>query len=381
MKIAQFSPPFIAVPPQNYGGIELVVYNLTEGLVKNGHDVTLYSAGGSKTSGKEIMPFPYALDKEHMEKLFSPLSEKLFWMHSFPSLYYSMQVFEEAKNFDIIHNHFNYIGVMLSQLVRTPVVSTYHGDFTSAMASPIEKMILAKYIKHPWVAISESQKKHCTIPLNFVGVVPLGIAIETFEYGDKDKGYVAWLGRITPKKGLKEAIQVAKTLRYPLHIAGFINPRDQEYFDTEIKPLIDNDLIKMKKELNIQEKIEFYKNARLVLYPVSWEEPFGLVMIESMACGTPVIGYSRGAVPEVIVDEETGYLINPSPVDIRGNYSVKKPGLEGLVDAAERILKMPDEKYRDLRSRVRKHVEDHFTINVMVQKYEKIYEKVINDFK
>lgn len=373
MRIAQLSTPFIAVPPKNYGGIELVVANLTEGLVRRGHDVTLFAPGNSRTSAKLVSAFASELTPQEMEKLFSPLALKLFWMHSLPSFYHAVSAFEKAHDFDIIHNHLHYIGNLLADLTNTPTVHTYHGDLSSAQESPIEAMILEKYKNQHWIAISETQKKNCKIPLNFAAVIHHGIPIEKFTFEEKPQDYLVWLGRITPKKGLTEAIEAARQTDHKLMIAGIVHPRDREYFEVEIKPRIDNKLIFSVGGLDLEAKVKLFKNAKALLYPVSWEEPFGLVMIEAMACGTPVIGFARGAVSEVVRDEETGYLINHKPDSMRANYTIKNTGLKGIFEAIELIYSLPEEKYRLMRQQTRERVEKNFTLDVMVQKHEAVY--------
>ncbi|HLL60495.1 MAG TPA: glycosyltransferase family 4 protein, partial [Candidatus Nitrosocosmicus sp.] len=286
MKIAQLSTPFITLPPANYGGTELVVYNLSEGLIKKGHNVTVYAPGDSKTSARLISGFPKAIHYDKMNKLFSPLAEKLFWMHSLPTMYHAILPFEHADKYDLIHNHIHYIGLQYSSLVNTPSVHTYHGDFSSAINSPIEKMILEKYKNHNWIAISKTQKINCPVKLNFVGIVHHGIPIEKYEYNQSNQNYLAWIGRITPNKGLIEAIKVAKITNHHLIIAGIIRERDKVYFESEVKPLIDEKTIHFVGALNLNKKVHMLKKAKALLYPVKWEEPFGLVMIEAMATGT-----------------------------------------------------------------------------------------------
>ena len=369
LKIAQISTPFISVPPKGYGGIELVVANLTEGLVRRGHEVTLFAPGGSKTSAKLISPFQKVLDKKGMEELFSPLSIKLFWQHSLPSLYHAIAGFEKAEEFDVIHNHFHYLGLFFDSLVTTPTVHTYHGDLSSAVKSPIEKMILEKYKKSCWTAISESQKRTCPVKLNFARVVYNSISIEKFSWSKKSGDYLIWLGRITPKKGLIQAIEVAKRLRMKLIIAGVVNPRDEEFFEKDIKPKINNKDIVSVGAVDHEKKVELFKKAHVLLYPVTWAEPFGLVMAEAMACGTPVVAYANGAVPEVVRDGMTGFVIQ------------QKKGVEGLVEGVKRISKLSNLEMEKLRTACRIHVEENFTTERMVEKYEEVYYKLLNKQK
>jgi glycosyltransferase involved in cell wall biosynthesis len=355
LRIAQLSTPFITVPPKNYGGIELVVHNITEELVRRGHKVTLFAPGGSKTSAKLVSPFKTPLNNKATQKLFSKVGWQLPWMHTLPSLYHAVLPFERAEEFDIIHDHFHYLGLLFSQLVKTPVVSTYHGDFSSAVKSPIEKLILDKYRNNNWTAISQTQKRNCPLKLNFVSVIYHGIQIKRFAFAEKPGDYLVWLGRVNPKKGLKEAIEVAKAVRRKLIISGFVNPRNQEFFNQEILPQIDKKLIFFKGALTHQEKVKLLKGARALLYPVAWEEPFGLVMIEAMACGTPVVGFRRGAVPEVVVDQETGFLVK--------NKREMIQAIKNIGDISRKACRM--------------HIEKNFTVEKMVDKYEELYFNVL----
>lgn len=355
LKIAQLSTPFVDVPPKTYGGTELVVYNITEELVKRGHKVTLFATKNSETSAKLEYAFKKALGLGGMEALLSPLAQKLSWAHALPSLFHAVLPFEKADQFDIIHNHFHYYGLLFSQTVKTPVLTTYHGDLSSAEKSPIEKMILEKYKNNFWTSISKNQKKKCKTKLNFQAVIHHGIPIEKFPWSLKHQNYLAWLGRITQKKGIEQAIQVAKKTNNKLIIAGTVNPRDQEFFQKKIKPKIDNRLIFYIGPVSHKPKVKLLKNAKALLYPITWEEPFGLVTIEAMACGCPVIAFKRGAVPEIVKDKKTGFLVKNTL---------------GMIKALGKINQI---SRRDCRL----HVEKKFTIKKMVDKYEQVYYKIL----
>jgi len=355
LRIAQLSTPFVNVPPKTYGGTELVVYNITQELVKRGHQVTLFATKNSKTSAKLEYAFKKALGLGGMERLLSPLAAKLSWAHALPSLYHAILPFEKTKEFDIIHNHFHYYGLFFSSSIKMPVLTTYHGDLSTAEECPIEKMILEKYKRNFWTAISKSQKKSCKTKLNFLKVIHHGIPIEEFPFSEKHEGYLAWLGRITKKKGIEEAIKVAKRTKTKLVVAGTVNPRDQEFFQKKIKPKIDNKLIFYTGPVSHKPKVKLLKNAKALLYPISWEEPFGLVMIEAQACGCPVIAFRRGSVPEVVKDKETGFIVR---------------SINGMIKALKQIDQIK-------RSECRKHVERNFTVEKMVDKYEKVYYKIL----
>ena len=369
LRIAQVSTPFITVPPKDYGGIELVVANLTEGLVKKGHEVTLFAPGDSQTSAKLFAPFEKAVSMKAMEKMFSPLAKKLFWLHSLPSLYHITAAFERANEFDIIHNHLHYLGLFFGSLVKTPTVHTYHGDFSSAIKSPIERMILEKYKDNFWTAISQSQRENCPVKLNVSGVVYNSIWVDKFDWSKKAGDYLMWLGRITPRKGLSQAIEVTKRLGRKLVIAGVVKPRDTDYFQKEIKPRIDNKMIVSVGAVDHSTKVRYLKNAFALLYPVTWQEPFGLVMVEAMACGTPVIAFKNGAVSEVVRDGVTGFIID------------SKKGVEGLAKAVQTMQQWNKETMRQCRLACRKHVEENFSVQKMVKDYENVYERILKSRK
>lgn len=206
-------------------------------------------------------------------------------------------------------------------------------------------------------------KKGSKVKLNFSATIHHGIPIEKFPYNKKPENYLVWLGRITKKKGLTEAIKVAKATKTKLIIAGIINPRDQEIFNKEIKPEIDHKQIFYIGPVGHQSKVKLLKNAKALLYPVSWEEPFGLVMIEALACGTPVIAFKRGSVPEIVKDNKTGYQVRT---------------VSEMIKAVKKLYSMPVEEYQKMRYNCRKQVEKNFTVEKMVDQYEKMYYKILN---
>lgn len=355
LKIAQLSTPFFDVPPKTYGGTELVVSNLTEELVKRGHRVTLFATGDSKTEARLEYVFKNALGAGKPKNLLSNLAKKLPWAPALPSLYHAILPFEKANQFDIIHNNFHYYGLFFSSLVKTPTLTTYHGDLSTAEECKIEKLILERYKKNFWTAISESQKRKTKIKLNFLKVIHHGIPIERFSFSQKHQNYLVWLGRITKKKGVLEAIKVAKIAGEKLVIAGIINPRDTEYFKKEIKPKIDNRLVFYIGPVNHQKKVKLLKNAKALLYPILWEEPFGLVMAEAQACGTPVIAFQKGSVPEIVKDKKTGFIV------------------KNTKEMAKALKKIKEINRKDCRE----NIEKNFTVKKMADEYEKVYYKIL----
>lgn len=354
MRIALLSTPYIAIPPQGYGGIELVVHHLSEGLIKKGHEVFLFATGDSKTKAK--LGFYYK----------KAIGNKLEYKNqSFVILPHLHQFFKfiEDKKIDIIHNHCGYEAMYLLDLQKVPFVHTLHGAFYKGLKSPSgvnekKRKILKTFKNHPFVSISNQQRQGMP-DLNYIKTVYNGIKIDDFPFKKKPGQYLVYLGRITPNKGLDIAIKVAKKINLPLRISGYIDPGDKPYFQKKILPLIkDNKKIKLMNEFKSKkEKAKFFGNALCFLFPIRWHEPYGIVMVESMATGTPVVAFNKGSVPEVIKDKKTGFIVNDE---------------DEMIEAIKKI---------DLINRLdcRKHVEDNFTIEKMVNNYIKVYEQVISN--
>ena len=350
LKIAQLAPPWIEVPPKKYGGTELITSYLCEGLLKKGHDVTLFASGDSKTRAKLKSTFPEALYKV-----------KNTWHDDFSSILHSLSCFEKSNKFDIIHNHFNYYGILFSSLIETPILTTYHGDFTKIVQEKdIKYKILKKFNRHPIVSISNSQRPK-GLKLNFVETIYNGIDVQKFKFNKSPNNYIAWIGRITPKKGIIEAIQIAKKSKINLKIAAKIDknsPTDVDFYKKKVKPLIDGKKISYIGEIGgYKEKSIFLNNALALINPISWNEPFGLVMAEAMACGTPVIVYDYGSAKEVVKNNKTGFIVKNEK------------------EAIGAIKKIKQIKREDCRE----WVEDNFTKEKMINEYERIYYKIISE--
>jgi glycosyltransferase involved in cell wall biosynthesis len=227
---------------------------------------------------------------------------------------------------------------------------------------------------HPHVSISKRQQQEMP-GINYVATVYNSIVMKNFQFNETGGNDMIWLGRVTKNKGLEAAIKARDTLHKPLTIAGVVDNADKEFYEAEIQPHFEEPLHEVK---TAAAKSTFFGNGKLLLYPLQWEEPFGLVMAEAMACGTPVVAYARGSVPEIVKDGETGFLVNPSDTDIRGNYVVKKTGFEGICEAIERMYSLSEENYRAMRKASRKHVEKSFSVEKMVDDYIKVYEKILS---
>jgi glycosyltransferase involved in cell wall biosynthesis len=295
LKIAQVAPLYESVPPKLYGGTERVVSYLTEALVEAGHEVTLFASGDSETSARLIPCCPKALRLNQYE-----CQDQL--AHHFVML---EEVLERADQFDIIHFHVDYMHFPLSKLSGLVHVSTLHGRLDSPDLAPLYR----KYKNMPLTSISLSQRK--PLPwVNWIGNVYHGLPADLLPLGDGRGKYLAFLGRISPEKRVDRAIEIAQKLHMPLKIAAKVDRADRAYYEREIKHLLDTPNVEFVGEINEQQKGAFLGDAYAYLFPIDWPEPFGLTMIESMACGTPTIAFNCGSVPEVITQGVTGFIVD-----------------------------------------------------------------------
>lgn len=291
MRIAQVVPLQTAIPPQAYGGTERVVYNLTEGLVQLGHDVTLYATGDSRTSARLIPTLDHAIR-------FDPaVDANAYHLATLAELY------AEAEQFDVIHSHLDYLTLPFIEHTKTPTVLTLHGRLDRSEFS----RVFRQYRQANYVSISDSQRRD--IPdLNWVATVHHGINMREFPFHAEPGDYLVFVGRIAPEKRPDRAIEVAKRAGIPLKIAAKVDAKDEEYFHTSVEPLLDHPLIEFIGEVDETRKYELMGNAMALILPIDWPEPFGMVFIEALACGTPVLTCPCGAAPEVLREGVTGYI-------------------------------------------------------------------------
>lgn len=341
MKIAQVAPLFESVPPKYYGGTERVVSYLTEELVSQGHQVTLFASGDSVTQAHLVAPCPRAL------RLDSQCEDQL--VHSMVLL---EQVLRQASAFDIIHFHIDYLHFALSTRQHTRHVTTLHGRLNIPDLVPLYQT----FPTVPVVSISYAQRT--PLPwLHWRGTVYHGLPADLYTFRDTPDPYLAFLGRISPEKGLAQAIAIAQQAGLPLKIVAKVDRVDQAYFQEVIRPLLDDPLIEYLGEMGEADKDAFLGQAYALLFPIDWPEPFGLVMIEALACGTPVIAYRRGSVPEVLDDGVTGWIVE---------------SLEEAVQAVARVATLS-------RTRCRQVFEERFSASRMAQDYLRIYQQLLQD--
>ncbi|HAZ49225.1 MAG TPA: glycosyl transferase [Cyanobacteria bacterium UBA11369] len=341
MKIAQVSPLWERVPPPAYGGIELVVSHLTDELVRRGHEVVLFASGDSQTLAKLDSVYPRALRLDPNIKEYS----------AYEMLELS-RVYERAAEFDIIHSHVGIAALPFGSLVKTPTIHTLHGKFTTD-----NRKIFSHHAKQPFISISNNQRDG--VGLNYIRTVYNGIDLEGYPFFPQatEPPYLAFLGRLSPEKGPHHAIAIARKTGWRLKMAGKIDTVDRQFFETELAPQIDGKQIEYLGEISHSEKVELLGNAAVTLFPITWREPFGLVMIESMATGTPAIGINLGSVPEVIAHGKTGFVCQ----------SIDE--IAALIPAA---LELSRQTCRD-------RVANHFSVSQMVDGYEAAYRQVIEN--
>ncbi len=338
MRIAQIAPLYEAVPPKFYGGTERVVSYLTEDLVALGHEVTLFASGDSETAANLEAAWPRALRLDPAIR--DPIAPHALLME---------RVMRRAGEFDVLHFHNEYLPFSLFSRQPTPWLNTLHGRLDMIEYQGIFDV----FSQVPLVSISDSQRR----PLpqaNFVGTVLHGLPENLLTPRPATPGYLAFLGRISPEKRPDRAIRIARAAGIPLKIAAKVDNADREYFETVIKPMLDGPGVELIGEINEAQKPDFLSGAIALLMPIDWPEPFGLVMIEAMACGTPVIAVNRGSVPEVIDDGISGFIVEDET---------------GAIGAVERLGELD-------RKRVRAQFERRFTAKRMALDYLALYRAI-----
>lgn len=300
MRIVQIAPLEEPVPPSKYGGTELVVYNLVEEMTKLGHEVFLLASGDSKVSANLIPIIPKSIRKQY-----DP--QEIDNWRNFLKFYHISSILKTIRDLqpDIVHNHFAWRLILFESFIDCPMYTTIHGPISSVH----ERYGYSKNPQANYISISDNQRK--AMPeLNWVKTIYNGIDVNAFKVGPKKRDYFAFLGRTSPEKGLKEICQMIKKTSHRLKIAAKVDSVDQAYFDSQIKPLIDGSQIEFVGEVGHEGKVELLSQAKALLLWLNWEEPFGLVVPEANACGTPVIVNPRGSMPELVEHGKNGFLVN-----------------------------------------------------------------------
>jgi glycosyltransferase involved in cell wall biosynthesis len=339
MRIAQVAPLYESVPPKYYGGTERVVSYLTEELVRQGHEVTLFASGDSITQARLIAPCSQSLRLN--QTCIDHIAHHIVMLE---------QVAQRASHFDIIHFHIDYLHFPLSRRHTTPQVTTLHGRLDLPDLIPLYQ----EFCDMPVVSISDAQRQ--PLPwINWQGTIYHGLPEHLYTFCDQPGTYLAFMGRIAPEKRVDRAIEIAKQLDMPLKIAAKVDAIDQEYFVSVVQPLLRHPLVEYVGEIGEGYKDAFLGHASALLFPIDWPEPFGLVMIEAMACGTPVIAYRRGSVSEVIDEGVTGFIVDT---------------LEEAVRAVENVASLS-------RQRCREVFQERFSAARMAHDYVTLYRHLV----
>ncbi|MDO8300662.1 glycosyltransferase family 4 protein [Lacisediminimonas sp.] len=339
MKIAQVSPLFERVPPIGYGGTERIISYLTEELVAQGHEVTLFASGDSLTRARLVAAVDCSM---------RPQAGDNAWL-----AYHTIQmdmVAEQAASFDVIHFHNGYLHFPMANAWSTPHVTTLHGRLDLPELQPVFR----RFERCPLVAISDSQQR--SLPqAGWCGRVHHGLPADLYSFQPKHGNYFVFIGRISPEKRLDRAIEIAQRCGMRLYIGAKVDSVDVPYFNEVIKPLLRDPLVEFVGEVGEREKRELLEHATALLFPIDWPEPFGLVMIEAFCCGTPVIAYRQGSVPEVMEDGVTGFVVTDQ---------------EQAVRAAQAVASLD-------RKRCREVFEQRFTATRMAQNYLQVYRRLM----
>lgn len=339
MRIAQVSPLWESVPPKLYGGTERIVSYLTEELVRLGHDITLFASGDSVTTAR-----------------LESICDRAMRLHSgvynrdAPLTMLMEHALGRSGEFDIIHSHLDFQGFPLARRNPTPTVATFHGRLDLPELEPVFR----EYADMPMVSISDAQRRPVSWA-NWQATVYHGLPSDLYDFQPIPGRYLAFLGRIAPEKRPDHAIEIAKQVGIPLRIAAKVDPMDREYFHSEIEPLLSHPLVEYLGEITDAEKNEFLGQAIALVCPYDWPEPFGLVLIEALACGTPVLAYRRGSIPEIIEDTVTGFVCED---------------VNSMAMAVQRVSEVD-------RRRCRRAFDQRFTVDRMAQDYLRVYERLL----
>ena len=341
MRIAQLAPLAESVPPKLYGGTERVVAWLVDELVELGHDVTLFASGDSRTRGKLHPVWPKALRLGR--KGVDPNSACAVLLEA---------VAKRAAEFDVIHSHIDWVAIPLLRRLGVPFLTTMHGR----LDLPGLPEVVREFSEAPFVSISDHQR----LPLpdaTWLATIQHGLPVDLFRPSYKQGSYLAFLGRLTAEKGPEDAIRIARAAEWPLRIAAKIPRAETAYFRKHLEPHLDGKRVELVGEVDDARKQSFLADAAALLFPIDWPEPFGLVMIEAMACGTPVIAYRSGSVPEVVEDSVTGFIVETE---------------EGAVAAVDQLGRLD-------RRIIRARFEERFSARRMVREYEQEYRKLVTN--
>ena len=334
------APPWIAVPPPGYGGIETVISLLCQGLVEEGHRVTLFAAPGSD-SPADVRTL---LEETHPDEINSTLYEADHVAMAFAAV---ERAHEQGDPYDVLHDHTGFTALAMADRFPVPVVHTVHGPFTDETTAFYSRHARKAFI----VGISRHQLSQGPGEIPDATVIPNPIDVGAFPYREDKEDFLLWIGRMAPVKGAHRAIDAARRAGMPLVLAGPVQPGQEEFFESEVEPHIDGETVSYVGETGGHEKADLFSRARGMLMPIRWDEPFGMVMVEAMACGTPVIAFEEGAAPEIVVDGSTGFVVDDE---------------QEMADAIGRLDEISPERCRE-------HVAERYDVPTVARAYAGAY--------
>lgn len=387
MRIGLLLPDILAADSYGRGKIFAplsLAKDLVNGLVQKGHTVYFYTSSDVTSDAVVIGGNEALLNKDIVYERAKNLDETAKKWRTDERVKaefeneLTMKAYQDALSgkLDILHSYHNFSAHYFDEITHFPTVYTLHDPLTQT-SNTIEYERYSLFSHHNYVSISRHQRKSI-LSLNFVTNIYHGIDLLKYPFVQNGGEDIVFIGRIVPDKGVDTAIQIALDMKKKLRIATSDNYRQSAYYAKSIAPFETEDKVAMHGFFpSDAEKAAFLGKAKAFLFPLQWEEPFGLTMIEAMAVGTPVLVFARGSAPEIVVDGETGFLVNPSADDIRGDFLIKKTGIEGMKEAVERLYALSPEEYTKMRLLSRKRVEEHFTAEQMVSNYEALYQKIL----
>ena len=370
MKIAILGSNKLRINQNVAAGPEIFTYSFVKNFITNSSDfdLTVFASGDSDIKTKLISINQLASSEDE------DIGEKWHKLYEFQLL---SKAFSMQDQFDLYHTNIGNGEVILpfANFVHKPILITLHSSLADSKAK--KYMELFKPYSHiHFVAIS-NQQKSLMPDLNYINTIYHGIDLSEFEYSSVQSEEIFWIGRGVPEKGLDIAFDAIRMCKKPAYF--YISPRESQEIWLNNLLTKNHNLAKIQYNAQRGDTVNQYKKSKLLLFPIKWEEPFGLVMLEAMAVGTPVVAFARGSVPEVIKDGVTGFLVNPSNDDIRGQWIIKKTGIDGIVEAINKIYGLSEDEYQQMRQQCRKHIESNFSINRMITDYQNIYRQLINN--